>query len=160
MKKIITILLALFLLTQGSTMAAQSERDRSERGMMSYEGGYGCSNVTANDNLKLTPEQGARIRALEEKCVLESESIRGRLYGKGRELKTEWLQTAPDRGRIEILHGEVTKLQGWIRDRASDHRTEILDILTPEQQTLVEEAERGRDLHQERVRFRSKRERR
>jgi Spy/CpxP family protein refolding chaperone len=128
--------------------------------MMDYGNIHDEAGLLSNVQPKLTAEQIDRIRCREEGYTRDMVQLRELLSAKGRELKDEWLQTAPDRGRIEILHGEVTKLQGRIRERASDYRTEILDILTPEQQTLVEEAEPGRDLHQERVRFRSKRERR
>ena len=111
MKKAIAILSALFLLTQGTAMAAHAGRDRIEQGMMGYWKGYDCYSLMANAKLKLTLEQVTRIRALDEKYAPEIEPIREQLYGKGRELKAEWLQTEPDRVRIEALQGEAVKLQ-------------------------------------------------
>jgi Spy/CpxP family protein refolding chaperone len=127
MKEAIVIISALFLLTQGTAMAAQAGRDRIERGMR----GYGCSSLMANVKLKLTVEQAIQLRALDEKCVREIDPIREQLYDKGRELKTEWLQPNPDRGRIEALMGEAAKLRERLRATLTAHRTEVLKVLTP-----------------------------
>ena len=133
MKKAIAILSVLFLLTQGSAMAARAGRDRTERGMMGYGRGYDCSSLEANAKLKLTTEQAARISALDEKYAREIDPIREQLYDKGRELKAEWLQTEPDRGRIEILQGEVAKLRERMRAPLAAQRAEVLKVLTLEQ---------------------------
>ena len=144
MKKTVAILSTLFLLTQGTAMAARAGRDRIERGMMGYENRYDCSSLTANAKLKLTVEQVTRIRALDEKYAQEVEPIREQLYGKGRELKAEWLQTAPNRSRIEILQGEAVKLREQMRVSLAAHRTEVLKVLTPEQRAHVPDDGSGR----------------
>ena len=144
MKKAIAIVSALFLLTQGLGMAARVGRDRIERGMMGYGNGYDCSSLEANTKLKLTAEQTAWLRALDEKYGHEIEPIREQLYDKGRELKAEWLQTKPDRGRIEVMHGEAAKLQERLRATLTAHRAEVLTILTPEQQAQVPDDGHGR----------------
>jgi Spy/CpxP family protein refolding chaperone len=146
MKKAIVILSMIFLLTQGTTMAdgARAGRDRIERGMMGYENRYGCSSLTANAKLKLTAEQIARLRTLDEKYRQEIEPIREQIYDKGLELKAEWLQTKPDRGRIEVMQGEAAKLQERLRVTLTTHRAEVLTILTPEQQAQVPDDEHGR----------------
>jgi Spy/CpxP family protein refolding chaperone len=137
MKKAIAILSALFLLTQGTAMAARAGRDRMDRGMMGYGKGYDCSSLTANAKLKLTVEQVARIRALDEKYGQEIEPIREQLYGKGRELKAEWLQTAPDRDRIEAMQCEAAKLKERMHAKLAEQRADVLKVLTPEQQAHV-----------------------
>jgi Spy/CpxP family protein refolding chaperone len=137
MKKAIAILSALLLLTQGTAMAARAGRDRIERGMMGYGKGYDCSSLMANAKLKLTEEQTARLRALDEKYAQEIEPIREQLYNKGRELKSEWLQTEPDRGRIEAIKGEAVKLREQMRAPLAAHRAEVLKVLTLEQRAHV-----------------------
>ena len=144
MKKAIAILSALFLLTQGTAMAARAGRDRIDRGMMGYGKGYDCSSLTANAKLKLTEEQAARLQALDEKYGQEIEPIRKQLYGKGRELKAEWLQTVPHHGKITILQGDVAKLRERMREKMADHRADVLKVLTPEQQVLVPDDGPGR----------------
>jgi len=144
MKKAIAILSALFLLTQGSGMAARAGRDRIIRGMMGYGNGYDCSSLTANAKLKLTTEQVTRLQALDEKYGQEVEPIREQLYSKGQELKAEWLQTAPNRSRIEILQGEAVKLREQMRVSLAAHRTEVLKVLTPEQRAHVPDDGSGR----------------
>ena len=144
MKKAIVILSALVLLTQGTAMAAPAGRDRIERGMMGYGKNYDCSSIIANPHLKLTAEQAARLRALDDKYRPEIEPIRGQLSDKGRELKAEWLQTEPDRGRIELLKGDVAKLQARLRAALAAQRADALKVLTPEQRTQVPDDGPGR----------------
>jgi Spy/CpxP family protein refolding chaperone len=137
MKKVIAILSALFFLTQGTGTATRAGRDRIDLGMMGYGKGYDCSSLTANAKLKLTAEQVTRLRALDEKYGQEIEPILAQLYDKGRELKSEWLQTEPDRGKIEALQGEAAKLQERMRGKMAAHRADVLKVLTPEQQAYV-----------------------
>jgi Spy/CpxP family protein refolding chaperone len=144
MKKAIAILLALFLLTQETGMAARVGRDRIDRGMMGFVKGYDYSSLTANTKLKLTAEQVARLRALDEKYGQVIDPLLAQLYDKGRELKSEWLQTEPDRGRIEVLQGEAAKLQERMRAKMAAHRVDVLKILTPEQQAYVPDDGPGR----------------
>jgi Spy/CpxP family protein refolding chaperone len=148
MKKAIAILSALFLLMQGTAMAARAGRDRIERGMRGYGIGYDGSSLTANAKLNLTAEQDARIRALDEKYTQEIKPIREQLYDKGRELKAEWLQTEPDRGKIEALQRDVASLHERIRETMTRHRAAALNILTPEQQALVPDGWPGRVFYQ------------
>jgi Spy/CpxP family protein refolding chaperone len=145
MKKAIVILSALFLLTQGIAMAARAGRDRIDRGMMiGYGRSYDCSSLMANIKLNLTAEQAARLRTLDDKYGQEIEPIRKQLYNRGRELKAEWLQTEPDRGRIEALQGDVVKLQARLRAMLAAHRADALKVLTPEQQAQVPDYGPGR----------------
>ena len=133
MKKAIAILSALFFLTQGTAMAARPGRDHINRGPMGYGKDYDCSSLEANGKLRLTTEQTARLRALDEKYALELDPIREQLYKKGRELKAEWLQPNPDLDRIEILQGEVAKLREQMRAPLAAQRAEVLKVLTLEQ---------------------------
>ncbi|MCX5824186.1 MAG: periplasmic heavy metal sensor [Deltaproteobacteria bacterium] len=146
MKKVIVILSLLFLLTQGTTMADHSHVgwDRIDRGPMGYGRGYDCSSLTANTKLKLTAEQADRLRALDEKYAQEIDPLREQLYSKGQELKAEWLQTEPDRGRIEILQAEAVKLRERMRAPLAAHRAEVLKVLTLEQRTHVSDDGPGR----------------
>ncbi len=150
MKKAIVILSAFFLLTQGTAMTARAGRDRIDRGMMmGYGKGYDCSSLTANAKLNLTAEQIARLRALDDKYRPELEPIREQLYGKGRELKKEWLKTEPNRGTIEALQGDVAKLQERMRATLAARRADVLKILTPEQQAKVPDVRTGRGFYRQ-----------
>ena len=144
MKKAIVIISALFLLTQGTAMAARAGRDRIVWGMMGYGKDYDCSSLTANAKLKLTTEQVTRLQALDEKYGQEIEPIREQLYSKGQELKAEWLQTAPNRSRIEILQGEAVKLREQMRAPLAAHRAEVLKVLTLEQRAHLPDDGSGR----------------
>jgi Spy/CpxP family protein refolding chaperone len=144
MKKAIVILSLLFLLTQGTAMAARAGRDRIDRRPMGYGNGYDCSTLTANAKLKLTAEQADRLRALDEKYGQEIEPILVQLHGKGQELKAEWLQTKPDRSRIKIMQDEAAILRERMRIKFSLHRTEVLKVLTLEQRAHVPDDGTGR----------------
>ena len=144
MKKAIAILSTLFLLTQGTAMAARAGRDRIDRGIIGYGNGYDCSALTSNAKLILTGEQVARIRAIDEKYGREIRPIREQLYSKGRELKAEWLQTEPDRDRIEVMQGEATMLRERMRAKLAAHRTEVLKVLTLEQRAHLPDDGSGR----------------
>jgi len=144
MKKAIAILSALFFLTQGTAMAARAGRDRMDQGIMGYGKGYDCSSLTANAKLKLTVEQTTLLRALDEKYTQEIEPIREQLYGKGLELKSEWLQMEPDYGKIEALQGDAVKLQKRMRAKLAAHRAETLKVLTLEQRAHVPDDGPGR----------------
>jgi Spy/CpxP family protein refolding chaperone len=144
MKKAIAILSALFLLTQGTALAAHAGRHRIDRGPTGYGNGYDCSSLEANAKLKLTTEQVAQIRALDDKYEREIEPIREQLYGKGRELKAEWLQPEPNRGRIEILQGEAVMLRERLRAALAAQRVEVIKVLTLEQRVHVPDHGMGR----------------
>lgn len=144
MKKAIVIVSALLLLVQGTAMAARTGRDRIERGPMGYGEGHDCSGLVATAKLKLTAEQADRLHALDERYKREIAPLREQRRGKGRELKAEWLQAEPDRGRIKMLHGEAAKLRERLRATWAAHRGEVLNILTPEQRAYVPDSGPGR----------------
>jgi hypothetical protein len=144
MKKTIVILSAFFLLTQWTARADQEGRDPANRRMMDHGNLHGSASLSKNMNLKLTAEQAKRLSALDEKYARELDLTREQLYSKGQELKAEWLQTNPDRGRIEILQREATKLQERMRATLAAHHAEVLKILNLEQRTHVPDYEPGR----------------
>lgn len=133
MKKVIMILSALVILTQVSSMSAHAGRDSIERGRMRYGEGYDYSSFTANVKLNLTREQNTQIRSLNDKYAPEIQLIREQLRNKGHELKEEWLQTEPDRRRIEVFRGEAAELQEQLHAKFVAYRVDVLKILTPEQ---------------------------
>jgi len=147
MKKVIVILSALFLLTQGTAMTAHEGRGRADRRMTGYGNVHYGTSLSKDLKLKLTAEQAARIRALDEKYAQESAPIREQLYSRGLELKAEWLQTAPDRGKIEALQGEVAKLHERMQAKMAAYRADVLKELTPEQRAHVPDDGPGRIIY-------------
>jgi Spy/CpxP family protein refolding chaperone len=144
MKRAIAILTVFFILTQGAALAGRTERGRIDRRTMAgYRNIYNCSTLTANAALKLTAEQAARICSLDEKYAPDIESVLEELFGKGRELKSAWLQMEPDRGRIEALQAEAAILRKRLRASLAARREEILKILAPEQRALMPDAASG-----------------
>jgi len=128
--------------------------------MMVHRDGPYSAVWIAETGLRLTEEQADRVRVLEEKWTRQIEPLQDRLYETGKELKTEWLKPQPDRRRIEILQGEVSRLHESMREKLAGRRAETLEILTPAQQERLEGAEQRRDVYHDRIRFRLNRERR
>lgn len=149
MKNAIAILSALFLLTQGTAMADREGQGRPDGSVRGYGIGYYGYNLTFDATLNLTAEQAARIRVLDERYVQDVAPVRAQLRDKGHELKSEWLQTEPDRGRIAGLQKEVAKLQKQIREKIAGHRAEVLNILTPEQRAKVPDSRPERGFHRQ-----------
>jgi Spy/CpxP family protein refolding chaperone len=171
-KEMIVILSALLLLTQGAAGGDHpgrgpgrgplwgSGRGPTDGRMVVHRDGPYSAAWIADAGVSLTTDQRARIRTLEEKYVRQFEPLQTRLFETGKELKTEWLKTEPDRRKIEALQGEVAKLHGRIREKLADRRAEALEILSAEQRARLDEAEQRGDMRHDRIRFRSTEERR
>jgi len=136
MKGTLVILSTLLLFTVGTASVLHAWRGGPE-GMGYGSAPYGAI-VLADPNLDLTTEQAARIRALDEKYLREIKPLRDQLYGKSRELRSAWLQTTPDRNKINDLQNDVTNLRGQMRVKMTAHRLDALNVLTSEQQAKVQ----------------------
>jgi Spy/CpxP family protein refolding chaperone len=143
MKKVIMILSALIILAHVLSATAHAGRDGIERGRMGYGEGYDCSSFMVSVKPKLTSEQNTRFRSLNEKYGQQIHGIREQLLNKGHELKAEWLQTEPDRRRIEVFRREAAKLQEQLYAKLVAYRLDVLKILTPEQRAHVPEDAQG-----------------
>jgi|WetSurMetagenome_2_1015567.scaffolds.fasta_scaffold27178_5 Spy/CpxP family protein refolding chaperone len=157
MKKMIVILSAFILLTQG-TVGAEHPGRGPGRGpavswMIIYKDNYCSASRVAATGLNLTQEQTTRLQLMNEKNKREIELLHARFYDKGKLLKAEWLQTEPDRRRIETLQGEVSMLQRQMQEKMADQRVEVLNVLTTEQRSRVEEAEHSYHAHHNRFGF-------
>jgi len=147
MKKAIVILSALFLLTLGTAKAEPTGRGHMGREMMDNGPGYYAARLFVNPTLNLTAEQIIQIHALDEKYAQEIKFIQAQLYSKGKALKSEWLQARPDRGQITAHQCDVTNLRNQMREKMTSHRTDVLEVLTPEQQAQMQDNGPGRDFY-------------
>ena len=145
MKRVIVISSILFFLALTAADAAPARRGHMNVGMMDDESVHYSARLTANPTLKLTAEQASQIRELDDKYAQEMKSTQTQMYNKGNALKTEWLQARPDRDKITALQCEVSKLRDQMREKMTNHRTEVRHVLTLEQQAQVPEnlIERG-----------------
>lgn len=144
MKGTLVILSTLLLFTVGTASVLHAWRGGPEGDMGYGSAPYGAA-VLADPNLDPTTEQAARIRALDEKYLREIKPLKDQLYGKSRELRSAWLQTTPDRNKINDLQNDVTNLRGQMREKMTAHRLEVLNVLTSEQQAKVQAYDARRD---------------
>ena len=87
--------------------------------------------------LNLSPEQNQKMQALRESHFKETIPLRNEIMGKRLELRTLWVQTNPDQEKILAKQKEVNALMGQLQEKATKHRLEMRQILTPEQQAKM-----------------------
>jgi len=144
MKTAAAIVSAFFILTQGTALADRTGLGRADRRATAVYGNiYNCSTLTANAGLKLTAEQAARICSLDEKYAPDIESVLEELFGKRRELKSEWLRREPVRGRIAALQAEAAILRKRLRATLAARREDVFKVLSPKQRALMQDAASG-----------------
>ena len=85
------------------------------------------------DRLNLTDEQKSRIEALELAHQKEVQPIREKMFDKSVELRRLWLETDPDRNKINTTQKEVRALRDQLEDKRTAFRLEVNKVLTAEQ---------------------------
>ena len=100
--------------------------------------GYGPSWMGGwASRLNLSNDQIQKLTALHERFLKETISIRNDLALKQVELRTLWLQTNPEEGKILAKEKEINGLRAQIQERATKYLLEGRKVLTPEQQAKV-----------------------
>lgn len=87
--------------------------------------------------LELTPEQIQKMQAMREAHWQEIAPLQNELVSKRLELRSLWLQPNPDQEKILAKQRELSALVAKIQEKATKHRLEMRQILTPEQQTKL-----------------------
>jgi len=87
--------------------------------------------------LDLSAEQNQKMQALRESHFKETIPLRNEIMSKRLELRTLWVQTNPDQEKILAKQKEVNALMGQFQEKATKHRLEMRQILTPEQQAKL-----------------------
>jgi Spy/CpxP family protein refolding chaperone len=130
MKTIFTLVAVLALLTFPIFAMAQGWEMGMHQGM-----GYGPSWMgNWASRLNLNNEQIQRLEALHEKFLKETISMRNDLALKQVELRTLWLQTNPEEGKILAKEKEINGLRARIQESATKYLLEGRKVLTPAQQ--------------------------
>jgi len=93
--------------------------------------GYGYGRIW--ERLNLSEEQKAKIEALELAHLKEIRPIKEKIFDKSLELRRLWLETDPDRNKINAKQKEVRALRDQLEDKQTAFRLEINKVLTPEQ---------------------------
>ena len=91
--------------------------------------GYG-----SGAGLNLSPEQTQKLQALRENFFKETLPLRNELALKHLELRTLWSQPNPNQNQILAKQKEINALREQLQERATRHRLEVGNTLTPEQQ--------------------------
>jgi len=84
--------------------------------------------------LNLSNEQIQKLETLHERFLKETISIRNDLALKQVELRTLWLQTNPEEGKILAKEKEINILRAQIQAKSTKYLLEGRKVLTPEQQ--------------------------
>ena len=87
--------------------------------------------------LNLSNDQMQKLEALHEKFLKETISMRNDLALKEVELRTLWLQTTPEEGKILAKEKEINALRAQIQEKGTKYLLEGRKVLTPEQQAKV-----------------------
>jgi len=85
----------------------------------------------------LSKEQMQKLEALHEGFLKETISVRNDLALKEVELRTLWLQTNPDEGKILAKEKEINAVRAQIQEKGTKFLLEGRKVLTPEQQAKV-----------------------
>ncbi len=133
MKTIFALVGVLELLTFPILAMAQGWEMGMHHGM-----GYGPSGMGGwASRLNLSNEQMQKLEALHERFLKETISMRNDLALKELELRTLWLQTNPEEGKILAKEKEINALRAQIQEKGTKYMLEGRKVLTPEQQAKV-----------------------
>lgn len=135
MKKVLVIVLVFSLLAISGLALAQGwgrgpGGGNAERGPGYGPGGNCAAGLQA---LNLGPDQSQQMQALRENHFKEIAPLRDEMVSKRGELRALWAQTNPDQSQILAKQQEMNKLRSQLQEKATNHRLDLLQILTPEQ---------------------------
>jgi Spy/CpxP family protein refolding chaperone len=140
MKKLVTVFMAVLIVTALSTATFAHAWGGWGRGHARGVGGGPGFDRDFQDisGLNLTDAQTAKIRELRESKLKDITPLREKMFSKRGELRLLWLQTTPDREKITAVQKEIGSLRDLMQEKMTSHRLDMLNILTPEQQTRVQ----------------------
>jgi len=131
MKKIVIIGLSLILAMVLVAAVAMAWGPGFGRGF-GMGPGYGPpDNLFAN----LTPEQSAKIQALQQAHLQGIAPVQQELLAKGTELRNLSLNPNADPAVITAKQKEIWDLRSEFQEMTNNHRLQIREVLTPDQQT-------------------------
>jgi Spy/CpxP family protein refolding chaperone len=134
-KIIVAVVMVAVLATAGLAMAQSSDKGPGvERGYAPHSGRARSGGALLWHDLKLTPDQVEKIKALRESFIKEKIPLQNELMRERLELRTLWMQTNPDEQKILAKQKEINTLRAQIEEKATKNRLEMRKILTPEQQ--------------------------
>lgn len=101
-------------------------------------GGYGRGSGMGYSAIPdLTPDQSAQIKALQEAFLLEIEPLQEELAAKRTALQDLWQTPNPDSAEVTTKQKEMSDIRSSLQEKATSHRLEVRQVLTPEQQAQL-----------------------
>jgi Spy/CpxP family protein refolding chaperone len=137
MKKIIVAISVITLIATSGLALAQGWGRGAGMGPGPGPGatGYGPGGWAAA--LNLTPEQIQKMQSLRETYFKETIPLRNEIMSKRIELQTLWVQDNPDQEKILAKQREINAVRTQLQEKATKHRLEMRQVLTPEQRVKV-----------------------
>jgi Spy/CpxP family protein refolding chaperone len=130
MKKIVIIGLSLILGLGLMAVAVMAQGPGFGRGF-GMGPGYGPPGLAINN---LTPEQSAKIQALQQDHLQAIAPLQQELLAKGTELRSLSLNPNADPAVITAKQKEIWDLRSKLQEMTNNLRLQIREVLTPEQQ--------------------------
>jgi len=136
MKKVIGAVLGIALLATSGLALAQGWGRGAGMGP-GMGGGMGLGPCAAN--LNLSAEQIKEMQDLRTKHLNDTAALREALLTKNAELRSLWGQKEPSQTEIMKKQKEVNDLRAQLQETGVKHRLQARGILTPEQQTQLQD---------------------
>ena len=145
MKKLVVVMVSLLFAVAIAANIFAMEQGRG-RGQMGKEAMLHDRGGKAGpwDNLNLTDDQKARIKTLREAHLRDVKPLQDQIFSKRGDLKLLWLQQNPDKEKILAVQKEIRAIRDQMQEKATAHRVDVFNILTPEQQDKAREAQSRR----------------
>lgn len=99
---------------------------------------YNAADVGGPVGMNLTADQNEKIRALRVAHQKEVQPLQAAMFAKRGELRTLWLETTPNEEKILKVNRDIDAIKAQLNEKATKHRLQMLNVLTPEQKAQVQ----------------------
>jgi len=136
MKKMMIAIFVVALLATSGLAMAQGWGRGAGMGYGPYGPGYGP--YAGGPGLNLSADQAKQMQTLRETFFSETAPLREEIMKRHLELRTLWSQANPDGEKILAKQKEINGLRAQLQEKATKHRLDMRQILTPEQQAQLQ----------------------
>jgi Spy/CpxP family protein refolding chaperone len=99
--------------------------------------GYGPGYGPGLPGVNLSAEQTAKLQKIQSDQYAEMTKLRNEMFAKGTELRALFREPALDQVKIAAKQKEIAALQTQMQEKALAARTEVANVLTPEQRAQL-----------------------
>ncbi len=136
MKKMMIAVFVVALLATAGLAMAQGWGRGAGMGYGPCVQGYGPGAM--GPGLNLSADQAKQMQTFRENFFKETAPLREEIMKKRLELRTLWSQANPQEGTILAKQKEINGLRAQLQEKATKHRLDMRQILTPEQQAQLQ----------------------